>query len=78
MEKKPSGRKHHEEVHHTIPSVAPALHIEPDPDIEKKVLHPTPEGYKVWQLIAVSTHNQHMIFSDDGEHWFNFDGTTHV
>jgi hypothetical protein len=76
MERKPAGRKH---------SVPPVPHeaithpVDPEPEPPAAAaptgLHPTPQGYKVWQLIAVNKSNQRLIFSDDGEHWFNFDGT---
>jgi hypothetical protein len=33
-----------------------------------------PDGYAVYQFIAVNKHTQHLVFSNDGENWFSFDG----
>jgi hypothetical protein len=80
MERKPSGRKRplpdEAKPEKTIKLEDEVVHVPMPSETERVDLHPTPQGYKVWQLIAVSKSNQRMIFSDDGEHWFNFDGTT--
>jgi len=58
------------ERHEPEPASVPLSEAAPPP----KPTPRAPEGYMCWPFVAVNRHTQHLIFSNDGEHWFSFDG----